>query len=111
TNQTQSTPLILSSSNISVLTVSTVIVGPPDFSTTRSPGLITAIEKIQAQLFLTGASRDKNRCILKLLHAPRGQSANRHGAQMPGEIDAPSSCQYFDLDYHTALIRHEHCFQ
>jgi hypothetical protein len=42
--------VILLSSNILVLTVSTVMVGPPDFSITRSPDLITAIGTIQVQL-------------------------------------------------------------
>src|SRR5258708_9782395 len=46
TNQTQRMPVILSSSKISVLTVSTVMVGPPDLSTTRSPDLKMVIARI-----------------------------------------------------------------
>src|SRR5260221_1501825 len=46
TNQTQRMPVILSSSKISVLTVSTVMVGPPDFSTARSPDLKTVMVTI-----------------------------------------------------------------
>jgi hypothetical protein len=40
-----------------VFTASTVIVGPPDFSTTRSPDLITVIGGIHDQLFDLRASR------------------------------------------------------
>src|SRR5260370_34606436 len=46
TNQTQRMPVILSSSKISVLTGSTVMVGPPDLSTTRSPDLTMVIARI-----------------------------------------------------------------
>jgi hypothetical protein len=42
-NQAHSMPVILSSSKISVLTVSTVMTGPPDFRITRSPDLKTVI--------------------------------------------------------------------
>src|SRR5947199_7407171 len=40
-------PVTLLSSKISVLTVSTVMIGPPDFSTTRFPGLKTVIRRRQ----------------------------------------------------------------
>src|SRR5690242_6331062 len=43
TNQAQTTPVILPSSKMLVLTASTVMVGPPDLSTTRSPDLKTVM--------------------------------------------------------------------
>src|SRR5689334_11082167 len=52
TNQTQTMPVILLSSKILVFTESTVMVGPPDFSTTRSPDLKTVI----------GGLHDKAKC-------------------------------------------------
>src|ERR1017187_9059138 len=87
TNQTQSTPVILLSTKISVLTVSTVMVGPPDFSTTRSPDLITVIDKIHGQRL--GMSRGENRFDLSG-HASPDKTQNKAARKCPGNC-APSS--------------------
>src|SRR4029077_3489966 len=49
TNQTQTMPVTLLSSKMLVFTESTVMVGPPDFSTTRSPDLMAVIGRFHDQ--------------------------------------------------------------
>jgi hypothetical protein len=73
-----------------VLTASTVMVGPPDFSTTRSPDLKTVICGIHDQQIRSARVTTSNADTL-------WQSANQSDARIPGEAAAIAPI-YFNLD-------------
>ena len=66
-----------------MLTVSTVMTGPPDFSTTRSPDLITVIGKTHGQSDEIGLRLHRNNNHLLQLPHPRGTKGDEFVSRAP----------------------------